>query len=132
MKYVCNMRHVFFIKSVHISSSDLCFTVKKFEVGDTHRIDRVLEFFSSRPKLGPHPPPPHPLVPERGEGHNRLREWGGGSQFGRGDRHCGTLPLVFLYYVRGGDYRQYIQAVLYVNITENFFYNAQNFFQSLT
>jgi hypothetical protein len=50
-------------------------------------------------KLGPPPPhpqesvPPHPLV--AGEGHTRLweRGWGGGSQFGRGDRLCGTLGI---------------------------------------
>ncbi len=55
MKYVCNMRHVSFIKSVHISSSDLCFNVKKLEAWETHRVDRVLGFFSSRPNCVPHP-----------------------------------------------------------------------------
>jgi hypothetical protein len=35
---------------------------------------------------------PLPLVPGGG-GHNRSRG-GGGSQFGRGDRHCGTLGIL--------------------------------------
>jgi hypothetical protein len=43
-------------------------------------------------------PPPPPLVPAKGP---RLRE-GGGSQFRRGEIHCGTLGI-HMYFVVGGD-----------------------------
>ncbi len=61
-----------------------------------HRVDRV-QGFSPVVRIGTHNPltnwrvcPPPPLVPG---GHTRLREGVGGSQFGRGDRHCGTLGI---------------------------------------
>jgi hypothetical protein len=61
---------------------------------DYHRVDRVLGFFSSR--LNWDPPPLHPqavvLPPPR------FQRESGGSQFGRGDRHCGTL-WVCVYFV---------------------------------
>jgi hypothetical protein len=47
------------------------------------------------------PPPPHPqvslspLLVQRG-GHTPLREKGGGSQFRRGNRHCGYLGMYVL------------------------------------
>ncbi len=75
-------------------NSEHCLT----DTGDTHRIDRVLGFFSSRPNWdSPTPSPagecvPPPLVPA--EGHTCLRERG--SQFGQGDRHCGTLGIIVL------------------------------------
>jgi hypothetical protein len=57
----------------------------------------MLGFFSNRPNWDP-PPPPHPqtsgappLVPR---GDTLLGRGGGGSQFGRGERHCGTLIYV--------------------------------------
>jgi hypothetical protein len=63
-----------------------------------HRVDRGLGFFSSRPNW--EPPPPHPqasapppLVPG---GTLACEREGGGSQFGRGDRHCGTLGIYVL------------------------------------
>jgi hypothetical protein len=71
---------------------------KKLNKGDTiclyHRVDRVLSFFLQLLELGP--PPPHqktsvlcpPLVPG-GEGVV-------GSQFQRGDIHCGSLGTYVL------------------------------------
>jgi hypothetical protein len=67
--------------------------------GVSHRVDRVLSFFSSRPSWGS--PPPHtqacvppPLLVPGGGGHTRLQEIGlGGPQFVRGDRHLGTLGI---------------------------------------
>ncbi len=62
-----------------------------------HRVlDRVLGFFSSRSNWDP---PPHPLTHRRmcphfgsrGGAPSLAGEGGGGSQLGRGDRHCGTL-----------------------------------------
>ncbi len=52
----------------------------------THRVDRVLDFFSSRPNWDF--PGGYTLACGRGGG--------GGSQFRRGDRHCGTLGLYVL------------------------------------
>jgi hypothetical protein len=130
MKYVCNMRHVSFIKSVHISSSDLCFNVIKFEARKTHRVDRVLGFFSSRPNCVPHPLIRRRVTPTLVPGgHTRLRKWGwaGIPIWTRGQTlwysrysYKGTLQ---------GD-SKYVQEVLYVQCTYNreFFYNAQNFF----
>jgi hypothetical protein len=56
-----------------------------------HRVDRVLGFFSCPPNWDPptHSSPGECVPPSlwfQG-GHTRLREKGG-SQFGRGDRHC--------------------------------------------
>jgi hypothetical protein len=66
----------------------------------THRVDRVLGFFSSRQNWDPPPPHPRASVPPfgfGGGGHIRLRERGAvESQFGRGDRHCGTLGIYVL------------------------------------
>ncbi len=64
-----------------------------------HRVGRVLSIFSSRPNWDPPLPHPQASVPPLlpfGSGvavHTRLweRGGGGGSQSGRGDRHCGTL-----------------------------------------
>jgi hypothetical protein len=66
-----------------------------------HRVDRALGFFSSRRNWDPPiaspagdcAPPPPPLF--LGEGYIRLREWEW-SQFGRGDRHCGTPGIYVL------------------------------------
>ncbi len=59
----------------------------------THRVDRVLDFFSSRPNWdSPTPSPagecvPPPLVPLEGGGGHSLAEQGvGESQFGQGNR----------------------------------------------
>ena len=49
-----------------------------------HRVDRVLSLFSSRPNWDP---PPRQTACRRG---------GGESQFGRGDRHCGSLGIYVL------------------------------------
>jgi hypothetical protein len=68
-----------------------------------HRVDRVLGFFSSRPNWdSPTPSPadkcaPPPLVPGGdplacGKGVER-------SQFQRGDRHCGTLGIIYMCFV---------------------------------
>jgi hypothetical protein len=65
------------------------------------RVDRVLGFFSSSPNWdSPTPSPVGECVPPplwfRGWVQTGLRErvwWGGGSQFRRGDRHCGTLGI---------------------------------------
>ncbi len=61
----------------------------------------MLGFFSSRLNWDPTPSPagecdPLPFAP----GEERGRGGGGGSQFGRGDRHCGTLGInkYVLYY----------------------------------
>jgi hypothetical protein len=75
--------------SVHSDSH--CLTDK----GYTHRVDRVLGFFSSRPNwdsptsspAGEYAPPPF-----GSGGGKRLRERG--SHFGQRDRHCGTLGNV--------------------------------------
>ncbi len=68
-----------------------------------HRVDRVLSFFSSRPSWDPHPlthrrVSPAPRPPGLGGGPS-LARGGGGSQFGRGDRHCGTLGTRIMYFV---------------------------------
>ncbi len=66
---------------------------------DSHRVDRVLDFFSSRPNWDNPTPTPAgecvlspALVPWEGGGGNKLASGRGvgGSQFGQGDRHCGT------------------------------------------
>jgi hypothetical protein len=44
-------------------------------------------------------PSPHPLVPGGGA-HSLLRERGG-SQFQRGDIHCGTLGILYMHFVWG-------------------------------
>jgi hypothetical protein len=62
------------------------------------RVDRVPGFLSSRPKLGPPASAageccPPPLV--RGGGDTLACGRGSGrSQFGRRDRHCGTLGIL--------------------------------------
>jgi hypothetical protein len=60
-----------------------------------HRVDRVQGFFSSRPNWDPLPPPPQASVPPLGT-HSLAEEGVGGFQFGRGDRHCGTLGIYVL------------------------------------
>jgi len=60
---------------------------------------RVLAFLSSHPNWVPQPPHPRasgapPTLGPRG-GHTRLRERGGGSQFGRKERHSDTLGIIF-------------------------------------
>jgi hypothetical protein len=62
----------------------------------SHRVDRVLYFFSSRLNWDP----PHPLTRMRvspplvrGGGTPPFRDRRWRSQFGRGDRHCGTLGI---------------------------------------
>ncbi len=73
-----------------------------FGIG-TEYIDRVLSFLSSSPYwdsptpshagecVPPPPPPPAPGVSTLAWGRG-----GGGSQFQRGDRHCGTLGVYVL------------------------------------
>jgi hypothetical protein len=67
-----------------------------------HRIDRVLGFFLQSSELGSPPTPSPsgkcvpPLIPE-GKGDTlACGRGGGGSQLGRGDRHCGTLGTYVL------------------------------------
>jgi hypothetical protein len=68
-----------------------------------HRLDRVLIFFSSRPNWES-PTSSHadecvpPLWFRRGA-HSLAGEGVGVSQFGRGDRHCGTLRVYVLFAV---------------------------------
>jgi hypothetical protein len=67
--------------------------------GTAHRVDRVLGFFSSRPNWDPPTPSPAgECVPLFGSGGDTLAcgKGGGGSQFGRGDRHYGTLSIYVL------------------------------------
>jgi hypothetical protein len=65
-----------------------------------HREDRVLCFFSSRPNWD-HPHHPQPSVSPFGFGgggtYSLAGEGVGGSQFGRGDRQCGTLGIYVLF-----------------------------------
>jgi hypothetical protein len=68
----------------------------------THRVGRVLSFFSSRQKgdsPNPHPeasvPPPTPRV-LGGVAHSLAREGVGESQFRRGDKHFGALYIYIL------------------------------------
>jgi hypothetical protein len=51
--------------------------------------------------LSPSPSPEGEFAPPwfLGEGHTRLRERGWGSQFKRGDRHWGTLGILYMYLV---------------------------------
>ncbi len=77
-----------------------------------HRVDRVLGFFLQSSESGF----PHPLTSRRvrpppfwfgGEGkHSQGGE--GGSQFRRGDRHCGTLGIYVLC-VGSGSRKMYAQ-----------------------
>ncbi len=63
----------------------------------THRVDRVLGFLSSRLNWDLLAPSPAGKCAPRfgsGGGHTGLREKG--SQFRRGDRHCGTLGIFVL------------------------------------
>ncbi len=61
-----------------------------------HRVDKVLGFFSNRPTPSPEGEcAPHPPWASGGGNTFRLREREG-SQFGRGDRHCGTLGIYVL------------------------------------
>jgi hypothetical protein len=67
-----------------------------------HRVDRVLGFFSSRPNWdSPTPSPPDECAAPPGfRGSDTVQslagESVGGSQFGRGDSHCGTLGIYVL------------------------------------
>jgi hypothetical protein len=68
-----------------------------------HIIDRVLDFFSSRPNRDLPPPHPRasvsPLVFRGGGGTLTYGRRGGWAQFGRGNRHCGTQGTVYVYFV---------------------------------
>jgi hypothetical protein len=69
--------------------------------GWDHRVDRVLGFFSSRPNCDPPTlsPPSETVVLPFGSGKGNALAFGrggGGSQCGRGDRHCGTLGIYVL------------------------------------
>jgi hypothetical protein len=75
---------------------------------------RVLGFFSSRPNRDPPPPtltrrrvcPPPPF----GSGGDTFAcGRGGGSQFGRGERHCGTLGINVLCVLLNSIYRRRIR-----------------------
>jgi hypothetical protein len=88
--------------SIVLVMSYTCFPFQG--VAAVHRVDRVLSFLSSRPncELGLPDPLnagvvyPPPLV-GGGEGaHSLPRKGGGGAQFQRGDRHCGTLGIKVL------------------------------------
>jgi hypothetical protein len=68
------------------------------KVSSTHRVDRVLGFFSSRLLHPPHPHArvfPPPLV-QGGDIHSLAGEGMGGSQFRRENRRCGTLGIYVL------------------------------------
>ncbi len=70
--------------------------------GANHRVDRVLDFFSSRPNWDPLTPSPAGF----GSGGWTLSLAGvgwGGSQFGRGDTHCCTLGIDVFCDVNTGD-----------------------------
>jgi hypothetical protein len=58
-------------------------------------VDRVLGYFSSRPNW---PPPKRPQTQASVTAAFGSEE-GWGSQFGRGDRHCGTLGYICTYFV---------------------------------
>jgi hypothetical protein len=70
----------------------------------THRLGRVLRFFSSRrnwDSTNPSPagesvPPPPPPPVLGGGAHSLAREGLGESQIRRGDIHCGTLYIYVL------------------------------------
>ncbi len=66
----------------------------------THRVDKVLGFFSSRSNWDPHPFPQvnvsPPLFP--GRAHSLAGEGVGGSQLDEGDRQCCTAGMC-LYFV---------------------------------
>ncbi len=67
------------------------------KVYSSHRVDRVLGFFSSRP-LRPQAsltPPPPPTFGYEGA-HYLVGEGVGGSQFGQGYRHCSTPGIYVL------------------------------------
>jgi hypothetical protein len=72
---------------------------KILKLGEHHRIDREPGFLSSRPNRLPSPPYPQasvalpPLVPG-GRGTFACGRGGRGNQFGRRDRHSGTLVIV--------------------------------------
>ncbi len=68
--------------------------VKNKVLSISHRVYRVLGFFSSRPNWDPRSRVCPPLW-FRG-GHTRLQERGWGGQFGGGDRHCGPLGIFVL------------------------------------
>jgi hypothetical protein len=55
----------------------------------------MLGFFTSRLNWDP-PPPPCEYVSPLGGTHSLGGREGGGSQFGRGDRRCGTLGIYVL------------------------------------
>jgi hypothetical protein len=63
-----------------------------------NRVDIVLGFFSSRPNWDPPiPSPAAECVPHLVQGVQfACRRGLGGSQFRRGDRHCGTLGIYVL------------------------------------
>ncbi len=69
-------------------------------VGTMHRGDRMLGFFPNwdSPTLHPQASVSPPLWLRAGDTLADGRGCGG-SQFGRGDRHCGTLGIYVLYYV---------------------------------
>ncbi len=74
-----------------------------YEYAYTHRVYRVLGFFSCRPNWDPPTPlPAGECVPPFGSvGMDTLDGGRGGgagrgSHFGRGDRHCGTLGIQYV------------------------------------
>jgi hypothetical protein len=60
----------------------------------TLRLDRVLNFLSSRPNWTPGPTP--------SQAHSLAVEGVGGSQFQQGDRHCGALGIYLLFACTAG------------------------------
>ncbi len=71
-----------------------------FNILSDQRVDRVLSFFSSCPNWDS-PTPFLRVPPFFGSGGGKLTLWGErgrGSQYGRGDRHSGTLGIYVLVY----------------------------------
>jgi len=75
-----------------------------FNIVSDHRVDRVLSFFSSRRNWDSPTPLTRRLVspPPFGSGegaHSLAREGLGESQFRRGYLHCGTLYLLYTFFL---------------------------------